>query len=270
VKTIPRLMLVTNRQDTRLPLLDVIQLAVQGGAEAIQVREKDLPERELASLVAAVRTVAGNATVIVNSSIDIAREQNVGLHLPEAGPTIGEARSVLGARALIGRSVHSPEGAAASDGADYLIAGHVFASHSKPDRPPIGLDGVATIVAAANLPVIAIGGIGAANAREVIERGAKGVAVMSEINRAPEAKTATESIKSQLEGGQPTIFITLNGREMEIAEGLSVQEFLHQRGYRDRLVVVEINGSIAPKSSYSTRVFQPKDSVEIVHFVGGG
>ena len=270
MKSIPRLMLVTNRRDRYLPLLDVVRQAVQGGADAIQVREKDLPERELASLVEAVRAIAGVATVIVNGSIEIARAQAVGLHLPETGPSIEEARAVLGAGSFIGRSVHSPENANASAGADYLVAGHVFSTGSKPGQPPIGLDGLARIISATTLPVIAIGGIGAANARRVMEVGAKGVAVMSEINRAPEPKTATESIKSQLEGGHPTIVITLNGREMEIVEGLSVQEFLHQRGYKDRLVVVEINGSIAPKSSFSSRVFQPKDSVEIVHFVGGG
>ena len=64
--------------------------------------------------------------------------------------------------------------------------------------------------------------------------------------------------------------ITLNGRETTVAPELTIQEFLNQRGFKDRLVVVEINGKIAAKSSYSVRVFEPNDSVEIVHFVGGG
>jgi thiamine-phosphate pyrophosphorylase len=83
VKTIPRLMLVTNRHDMRLPFLDVVRQAIQGGANAIQIREKELPDRELASLVAEVRTIAENATVIVNGSIEIARTLNIGVHLPK-------------------------------------------------------------------------------------------------------------------------------------------------------------------------------------------
>jgi thiamine-phosphate pyrophosphorylase len=263
-------MLVTNRLASSHPLLEIVREAVQGGADAIQVREKDLPDRELTALVAAVREAAGCAAVIVNGSLVVARDMQVGLHLPENGPSIEAARALLGDSALIGRSVHSPESAAGSAGADYVIAGHVFATSSKAEQPPIGLDGLARIVSACTAPVIAIGGISAANARHAIKHGAKGVAVMSEINRAPEPRLATEAIKEQLEGGHPTIVISLNGREAEIAEGATIQELLMARGLKDRLVVVEINGKIAPKSSYSSRVFQAKDGVEIVHFVGGG
>lgn len=93
---------------------------------------------------------------------------------------------------------------------------------------------------------------------------------MSEINRSREPRLATEAIKEQLNGDHPTIVILLNGRETEIGEGSTILDLLMERGLKDRLVVVEVNGKIAAKSSYSTRIFQPKDSIEIVHFVGGG
>ena len=200
--------------------------------------------------------------------MEIARELGIGLHLPEAGPSVHQARDVLGPNVLVGRSVHSVESARASDGADYLIAGHVFATGSKPGMPPIGLDGFAAIVRASPVPVIAIGGIDRCNARQIIAAGAKGVAVMSAINQSEDPKTEAAAIKRELDAAE--VPITLNGRETTVAPELTIQEFLNQRGFKDRLVVVEINGKIAAKNSYSIRVFEPNDSVEIVHFVGGG
>jgi thiamine biosynthesis protein ThiS len=261
-------MQVTNRLATCLPLFEVIRRAVAGGVDTVQVREKDLNPSDLLELTRQVRDAALPARTIINGSIDVARELGVGVHLPEAGPTVEDARKVLGLNALIGRSVHSIESAGASEGADYLIAGHVFATGSKPDLPPIGLDGLAAIVRASPVPVIAIGGIDRSNARHIIAAGAKGVAVMSAINQANDPQTEVAAIKGELDAAE--VSITLNGRETTVAANLTIQEFLNQRGFKDRLVVVEINGKIAAKSSYSIRVFESEDSVEIVHFVGGG
>lgn len=263
-------MLVTNRRATLLPLVDVIRAAVQGGVDAIQIRERDCSEDQLAGLIHTVLDAACPAAVIVNGSIGLARRFNTGVHLPENGPTIADARAALGHSALIGRSVHTPESAAASRGADYLLAGHVFSSRSKPGLPPIGLDGLAAIAGVAAAPVMAIGGINEGNARTVFAYGAQGVAIMSEINQAADPKSAAVEIKSSIETAGAEISITLNGREARIAEGLTIGEFLSQRGFKGRLVVVELNGKIAPKNSYSSRVFEPEDRVEIVHFVGGG
>jgi thiamine biosynthesis protein ThiS len=264
----PKLMLVTNRQATYLTLPDVIRQAVAGGVDTIQIREKDLDEPELFEVARTVLDAAGPARTVINGSIEIARSLGIGLHLPEAGPSIRDARAALGPSALIGRSIHSVESARAGEGADYLVAGHVFATGSKPGVPPIGLDGLAAIVRSSSIPVIAIGGIDQSNVRSVMATGAKGVAVMSAINQANNPNTEASAIKRELNAAE--VPITLNGREAMVASGQTIQEFLNERGFKDRLVVVEINGKIAAKSSYSVRVFEPEDSVEIVHFVGGG
>jgi thiamine-phosphate pyrophosphorylase len=264
----PRLMLVTNRLATRRPLLDVIRGAVAGGVDTVQVREKDLDSADLLELARRIRDAASPANAVVNGSIEIARRLGIGVHLPEAGPTIQQARAVLGSKAMIGRSVHSIETAMASDGADYVIVGHVFTTVSKPGVPPLGLEGLSAIVQASPVPVIAIGGIDRNNARQVIAAGAKGVAVMSAINQSDDPYAEAAAIRTELGGAD--VPITLNGRETSVGSSLTIQDFLNQRGFKDRLVVVEINGKIAAKSSYSVRVFEPEDSVEIVHFVGGG
>jgi thiamine biosynthesis protein ThiS len=263
-------MLVTNRMRTRLPLLDVVRLAILGGVDAIQIREKDLPDTELRRLAVEIMSVSHGAAVMVNGSVEIARDLGIGVHLPESGSTVAEARAALGTNALIGRSIHDPGGIAASTGAGYLIAGHVFESGGKPGLTPIGLDRLAEICAATDLPVLAIGGISTDNARTATASGAKGVAVMSAINESADPENAAGAIKAELDAASAEIEIALNGRDVRIGSNLTVQEFLVQRGFKNRLVVVEINGKIAPKASYSTRVFEAKDSVEIVHFVGGG
>jgi len=262
----PRLMLVTNRLATQLPLLDAIRSAVRGGVDAVQVREKDLSFEDLRDLTAQIVEAAAPAPVFVNGSIDVARLLGVGIHFPEHGASVAAARAALGSDVLIGQSVHSVDSARAILGADYLVAGHVFDTSSKPDLPAIGLDGLKAIVAAANAPVIAIGGIDQRNARSVISAGATGVAIMSSINQSEDPAVTASAIASELDG----IPITLNGHETIIAPNLTIDDFLNQRGFKDRLVVVEINAKIAAKSSYSVRVFKPEDSVEIVHFVGGG
>jgi thiamine biosynthesis protein ThiS len=276
---VPRLMLVTDRRSSRLPLSELASLAVTGGVDVVQVREKDLNEEQLRSLVRALLATIGDPSKIsVNGSLAVAGELDVGLHLPESSLSPAEARNQLGANAHIGRSVHSPEAAPDSDGADYLIAGHVFATTSKADRPPIGLEGLRLIVDAASCPVLAIGGVTASNVRSVLSAGAHGVAVISAINNADDPLAAAQAIREQIclaKEHTPVITatkveVTINGKQVALDDGTTVQQFLHSKGYQDRLVVVELNESILPRGSYSSTILASGDRVEIVHFVGGG
>lgn len=263
-------MLVTNRLNTLLPIADVVKAAIRGGADAVQIREKDLSDEELLDFSRAIQRAAGSATLTVNGSIAVAKKLGIGVQLPERMRALSNARLELGEAAVIGRSVHDREGARDSGGADYLIAGHVFATSSKPGLPPLGLESLADIAKTATAPVIAIGGINRQNVRQVLEHGAKGVAIMSAINASPDPERAAAEIKDAIDSARTEISISLNGRETSLPSGATIQEFLDLRGYRDRLVVIEINGKIAAKNSYSVRVFEAGDSVEIVHFVGGG
>src|SRR3954447_14036102 len=121
------LMLVTDRRRAHLPLPELVRLAVEGGVDAIQVREKDLSVEDLLCLTAqAIEAAAGRAWVVVNGNFDVAKQLGIGVHLPEAGPRVDEARARLGDAAIVGKSVHSPEAASEAQGADYVIAGHVL------------------------------------------------------------------------------------------------------------------------------------------------
>jgi thiamine-phosphate pyrophosphorylase len=198
VLRIPKLMLVTDRRSSRLSLPELAVLALANGVDLVQIREKDLNETELRALTVAIVEATGDpARISVNGNLGIAGELGVGLHLPEAGLEPAVAREMLGPSALIGRSVHSPESARNSQGSDYLIAGHVFATASKADRQPIGPDGLRRIVEAAPCPVLAIGDISAANVQSVLAAGAYGVAVISAINGAADPAEATRVIARQ-------------------------------------------------------------------------
>src|SRR5690606_6844522 len=129
--------------------------AISGGVDAVQLREPDLPAAALHALATEVRhAIAGRADLLINGDLALAAALGAGVHLPEAGPDPATARRQLGPRALLGRSVHSGD-AARSTGVevDYVLAGHVFATVSKPGRPPLGLDGLRPIVAASPVPV---------------------------------------------------------------------------------------------------------------------
>ena len=199
----PCLALVTDRRlgngDT---LPERVAAAVAGGVDLVQLREKDLPGGPLRELAAKVRERIGNrALLLVNERVDVAAA------LPAAGVQLGEdalpvaaARRLLGPDALIGRSVHSLEGAkvAAAAGADFLIAGTMYASRSHPGEPPAGPDLIRQIAAVTTAPVIGIGGITAANVGVVMQAGAAGVAVITGILADPDPERAAAQLKAAM------------------------------------------------------------------------
>ena len=187
-------MLVTDRGATGgRSLVKVVSAAVEGGADAVQIREKDLADGELRELVKRVQgAVAGRALVLVNGRASVAVETCAGLHLPADAPAPLRWFSVWG------RSVHSPGEAArrAEEGSVYLLVGHVFETESKPGLPGRGLGLVReTAAAAGSVPVLAIGGIDERNAGDVIGAGAAGVAVRGAILHAREPGEAARSIR---------------------------------------------------------------------------
>jgi thiamine-phosphate pyrophosphorylase len=162
-------------------LLQQIAGAVAGGIDIIQLREGDLEDQVLVALARdCLRISAGTRTrIVINDRVDIARASGAhGVHLREDGIAPVQARRLGGPTLLIGRSVHSAHTARASVGADYLIAGPVFATASKTDHPGIGPDGFRAIVASAQCPVWAIGGVTPARGATLAMAGAEGVAAI--------------------------------------------------------------------------------------------
>lgn len=195
LQRLPLLMLVTDRRRLRgQPLVEAVVRAVSGGVNAVQLREHDLPARDLYELAAAVRRAIGErALLFVNDRLDVALAAGAdGVQLPERGLPAEAARRLGGAGLIIGRSVHDAAGArrAAAEGADLLVAGHLFETASKPDTLPLGAEGFRAIRAASDLPLVAIGGMNRENAGQAVEWGADGVAAISALLDAPAPEAA--------------------------------------------------------------------------------
>jgi thiamine-phosphate pyrophosphorylase len=160
---------------------EAARVAAEGGATVIQLRLKGMPTLEVVERGRPVTEVAREAgiTFVVNDDVEAALALNAdGVHLGRGDEGKELARA---AGLLLGVSAASLYEAIAGveQGADYIGAGPVWPTPSKPDAgSPIGLDGLAAICEAIDVPVVAIGGIDASNARDCINAGAKGVAVV--------------------------------------------------------------------------------------------
>ncbi|GEA18536.1 thiamine phosphate synthase [Moorella sp. E306M] len=182
------------------PTLELVRQSLAGGATAIQLREKDLPARELVELGREIRelTRAAGATFIINDRLDIALAVEAdGVHLGQEDLPARVARELLGPGKILGVSTGTVAEArqAVADGADYLGVGSIYATKSKGDAgEPIGLAGLKAIRAAVTIPVVAIGGINTSNAADVIAAGADGVAVVSAVIGAPDVAAAAKEL----------------------------------------------------------------------------
>lgn len=182
---IPALHLVTDRRlvaDLPARVLAALR-GLRPRMAAVQLREKDLGGRALLGLALALRRACHEAgqLLIVNDRIDVALAAGAdGVHLPSAGVPVEEARRLLGAGALIGRSCHSlaDVDSARAAGADYATFSPIHDTPSKREYgAPLGIAALRE-AAAAGLPLVALGGIDADNAREAREAGAVGVAAI--------------------------------------------------------------------------------------------
>jgi thiamine-phosphate pyrophosphorylase len=167
-----------------LSLEEQARLALEGGATAIQLRDKPADGGEL---LEAAKRMAGlcrgyGALFIVNDRLDVALLSGAdGVHLGQSDLPVEEARKLAPRPFLIGASAHTGSEAekAEKDGADYLGAGAVFETGSKGGARVIGLEGLRGLKAAVGLPVVAIGGISLENLPGVMETGVTGVSVIS-------------------------------------------------------------------------------------------
>lgn len=163
-------------------LLAQTRHAAAAGVDLIQVRERDLDGAALGALVMAIvdSVRSTRVRVVVNDRLDVAVACGAhGVHLRADSMSISAARQLAPPSFLIGRSVHGVDEATAASGADYLIAGTVFRSASKPDdHALLGIDGLRAVVRAAKAPVLAIGGVTTEHLAAVSAAGAAGVAAI--------------------------------------------------------------------------------------------
>jgi thiamine-phosphate pyrophosphorylase len=200
-----RLYLVTDRTRTRgRPLLDVVEQALAGGVDAVQLREKDLPARQLLALAEHLRDLCGQfgARLLINDRLDVALAVGAdGVHLPAQSFTPAQARQLLGPGSLVGVSTHtlSEAHAAAAAGADFIVFGPIYDTPSKRAYgPPLGVDALHEACATSRIPVLAIGGIMTTRAAAVRARGAHGIAVVGAVLEAAEPRAAAAQLHRAL------------------------------------------------------------------------
>ncbi len=154
--------------------------AIRRGATIVQLRAPDLTARELEHEANALVPEA-SVPVVVSSRCDVALAAGAaGVNLPERDISVAEARTLMGQR-LVGRSVHSSESALAAEreGADYVIFGPVWPSPSHPEEKSQGIQALAEVARAVQVPVLAIGGITTERAEECAKAGAAGYAAIT-------------------------------------------------------------------------------------------
>ncbi|MFZ2223616.1 MAG: thiamine phosphate synthase [Candidatus Deferrimicrobium sp.] len=186
--------------------LQVAEAAIAGGADALQLRDKEASSGRLYEVALQLRKLTRDAGIpfIVNDRLDIALAADAdGVHVGQTDLPASVARKIMGPGRILGVSVDTVEEAvlAERDGADYLGVGPVFeARGTKPDAgPPLGVDRIARIRRRCGLPIVAIGGINAENARTVRAAGADAAAVISAVVSADDIAHAARRLKRILE-----------------------------------------------------------------------
>jgi len=204
-----KLMVITRADPSGGPLRDVVAECVEAGATAIQLRDKSASSRELYDTAVALCPVVrqGGALFIVNDRFDVAIAAAAdGVHLGPEDLPVAAVRSEVPPGFLVGYSTDDPETArrVAGEGADYLGVGAVFGTTSKAGLADeaIGPGRVAEVLAAADLPVIGVGGITSLNAAALGRRGA-GIAVLGAVMNSSRPAEAVRELKRALEEATP-------------------------------------------------------------------
>ena len=198
------LYLITDRSAVARPPADIVEECLGAGLRAVQLREKDLPVREMLALARELREITRRhgARLVVNDRADVALAAGAdGVQRTHTSLPVTDLRAMAPAGFLIGASTHSPAEArqAAAEGADFVVFGPVYDTPSKRAfGPPQGLGALEAVAGAVSRPVIAVGGITPERVREVLAVGAAGVAVIRSVYGAPRPADATKAFLDAL------------------------------------------------------------------------
>jgi thiamine-phosphate pyrophosphorylase len=207
-----RLYLVVESRPPAGALGPLLERALAGGVDAVQLRDKDASDDELLAAAEEFRARCDDvgALFVLNDRPElVAASRADGVHLGQQDMAIAQARRLLGPDLLIGLSTHSPEhfDAALRSGADYLSAGPVHSTPTKPGRPATGFALIrhAAAEAAAGIPWFAIGGINPGNVDEVVSAGARRVAVVRAVRDAPDPFATARELRAAIEREEATV-----------------------------------------------------------------
>ena len=182
---------------------ETARLVIDGGVDAIQLREKTISDEEFIPLAREIHDIAAQrgTLLIINDRVDVAKEVNAeGVHLGQHDISISEARDVIGNEKIIGVSTHNIEQArqAQKEGADYIAIGPVYPTGTKIYEPPVGLEVVQEVAKEISIPFVVIGAITLENLDEVLKAGVSRVAVCSAIISSKDILSSTKKFKEKL------------------------------------------------------------------------
>jgi thiamine-phosphate pyrophosphorylase len=183
--------------------VEVAKALIEGGVDLVQLRAKNFAAPEVERLAAELHSVTqkGGVPLIINDHPEIARKVGAeGVHLGQDDMPIAAAREIVGADCAVGKSTHSLDQAirAFYEGADYIWFGPIFATPTKPDYAPIGLQDISAAHDAVRIPIFCIGGIKLDNLPKVIEAGARRVVIVSGLLQAADPAECARAAKKML------------------------------------------------------------------------
>jgi thiamine-phosphate pyrophosphorylase len=199
-----RLYLVCGADPDGSELPTLLRGASAGGVEIVQLREKHLPDEELASVAIAARILCQQlgTLLIVNDRPWVAREAEAdGVHVGQDDIPVSELRELVGPDMLIGLSTHTPAQIDAVDASvvDYIGVGPIHQTPTKPGRPAVGVELIRYAAAHAPVPFFAIGGLDAGNLAQALDAGATRVCVLRAIAAAADPQRAAQALREQLD-----------------------------------------------------------------------
>jgi thiamine-phosphate pyrophosphorylase len=179
----------------------LLRAALNGGVDIVQLREKELPRREVELAALTFRRLCDtySALFVVNDDPGLARACNAdGVHVGQDDMAASEVRAALGPDAIVGLSTHSEEQIAAAAGqpADYISVGPIWETPTKAGRPAVGLGLIRHAAANAPHPFFAIGGINTSNAADVIDAGAQRMCVVRAVRDAEDPTVVAEELRN--------------------------------------------------------------------------
>ncbi|MEI7958164.1 MAG: thiamine phosphate synthase [Verrucomicrobiota bacterium] len=185
----------------------VLEQMLAGGVDLVQLRAKGRPLDQVAALALPLQRLCTAAGIpfILNDHPQLASALGLdGVHVGQDDLSVAEARRLLGPGRIVGKSTHSVAQAvaAAAEQPDYLGFGPLFATPTKPDYPPIGIEEIRRVQELVALPIYCIGGIKRENLGALLAAGARRVVIVSGILRAPDTAGYCREVKALLQAGE--------------------------------------------------------------------
>ena len=203
-----RLYVIISSGLAKKPVLETLQEVIQGGADAVQLREKMMSDGEFLALAKEFRRITSQSKIlfIVNDRAGIAKKVDAdGLHIGQSDLNIHSGRKIIGYDRILGVSTHTIVQArkAQLEGADYISVGPLFPTITKDYEPPVGLDYLKEVKRNITIPFVAIGAINHENLNEILLAGGLRVAICSAIICSNDILQTTRSFKAQI--GNPSL-----------------------------------------------------------------